>query len=93
MEKQVKYWPDFLKLRLHDRSYIHLNKHQITTTYLIIIYSIIYKNQYKTKFKSEEADPFGIYHYGLIASKEDNLLEIFENQLRRYSEECDNMQV
>jgi len=44
MEKQVKYWPDFLKLRLHDRSYIHLNKHQITTTYLIIIYFIIYIN-------------------------------------------------
>ena len=42
---------------------------------------------------SEEKDTFGIYHYGFNAIKEDNLMEIFENQLRKYSEECDNIQV
>ena len=30
MEKQVKHWPDFLKLRLHERSYIGLKQYQTT---------------------------------------------------------------
>lgn len=41
---------------------------------------------------SDDTDPFGIFHYGLNASKEDHLLDLFENQLRRYSEECNNIQ-
>jgi len=31
MEKQVKYWPDYLKLRLDENSIIGMNQHQVAS--------------------------------------------------------------
>lgn len=28
MEQQVRYWPDFLKIKYHDRSYNTINQYQ-----------------------------------------------------------------
>jgi hypothetical protein len=34
MEKQVKYWPDYLKMRLDENSIIGINQHQVASKYI-----------------------------------------------------------
>lgn len=33
MEKQVKYWPDYLKLKMDEKSIISMNQHQVANKY------------------------------------------------------------
>ncbi|CAF0836344.1 unnamed protein product [Brachionus calyciflorus] len=47
-------------------------------------------NQYDTA--TIENEPFDLYNYGLNVFKENSLMDDFENNLRHYSEECDNVQ-
>lgn len=72
LDSQVKYWSDYLKPKLHERSYLSFNQPNFTS--------------------DEKPDPFGLFHMGISAVKDNDLLDAFENNLRKYSEECNNLQ-
>jgi hypothetical protein len=42
--------------------------------------------------KYRENEPFELYHYGINTMKNEGFFDSFENRLRAFAEECDNMQ-